>query len=104
VILDVHNKLTVSLSATRRGREEFLECSLICKLCYCLQISSGSEVETGILIKGRKSLDCSQLQIFSAIISICHAYYPLATWGSQWQTTPEQQILPRKSSIGSPGV
>jgi hypothetical protein len=22
----------------------------------------------------------------------------------QWQTTPEQQILPRKSSIGSPGV
>ena len=50
--LDGYHKLTVSLTGTRLEREEFLECSLICKLCYCLQISSGSKVDTGIQVEG----------------------------------------------------
>ena len=91
--LDGYHILTVSLTGTRREREEFLECSLICKLCCCPQISSGSKVGTGILIEGRESLDCSQRQIFSAIISTCHTYeyYPLATRGksnSRFMVTP----------------
>jgi hypothetical protein len=53
VVLDGYHKLTVALTGTRREREKFLECSLICKLCCCLQISSGSKDETGILAERR---------------------------------------------------
>jgi hypothetical protein len=81
VALDGYHKLTVSLTSTRRERDTFLECSLICKLSRCLQISSGSKIETGILTEGTESLDCSERQNFSAIISTCHTYYPLATRG-----------------------
>lgn len=60
MVLDGYHKLTVSLTGTRREREKFLECSIIYKLCCCLQISSGSKDETGILTEGRESLHCSQ--------------------------------------------
>ena len=60
MVLEGYHKLTVSLTGTRHEREKILECSLTCKLCCCLQISSGSKVKTGILTERRESMDCSQ--------------------------------------------